>query len=217
MATLPSDTRSPGTPDPAGDNNSIVDCLAVITGAAAGGGTVTVQGTIDTLAGGVTSNRVLAGNGTHITLRALANADLPFTLPLSIANGGTGQATATAALGALGGLVIQGATSVTGYTLVNGTGTIVSWSVPSDGAMHQFSCVAVQRVTSAETGGSIQVTWNVPDGTATTTSLFAGGGGTGVSSFSQQKLVQPGSTVVVQQNTALTAGAAVAWVQLWGL
>lgn len=214
MATLPPDTRAVGTPDPANDMNSVVDCLVAVTGAAAGGGTVTAQGTINTLTGTQTAGKYLRSNGTNAVLASLAAADLTGTA--AIANGGTGQATAAAALAALGAPVLQAATAVAGYTLVNGTGNIVTWTPPSDSALHMFNVIAVLHVTSAETGGSIQITWSTPDGTSTTTSVFAGGQ-TGVQSFSQQKLCQAGTAVTVAQNTALTAGAAVAWVQLWGL
>lgn len=82
MAKLPPDARAVGTPDPAGDMDNVVDALAVITGATPGGpdpgtGTVTAQKAINALAAAVTNNQVLAGNGTNITLRALAAADLP--------------------------------------------------------------------------------------------------------------------------------------------
>jgi hypothetical protein len=42
-----------------------------------GTGAATQQAALDTLAGAHTSHQVLAGNGTHVTLRALAAADLP--------------------------------------------------------------------------------------------------------------------------------------------
>jgi hypothetical protein len=104
VATLPPDTRAVGTPDPPGDNNSIVDCLVTITGAAAGGGMVTAQQTLNTLAAAVTNNRVLAGNGTNVTLRALAAADLP-----------------AATTGAQGAVVLPAASA--GFAPSNPTGT----------------------------------------------------------------------------------------------
>ena len=76
MATLPPDTRSTGTPDPAGDNNNLVDCVSVISGAAPGG-TVTAQQTMDTLAAAVTSGSYLRGNGTHVVMNTIQAADLP--------------------------------------------------------------------------------------------------------------------------------------------
>ena len=76
MASLPPDNRAQGTPDPASDVNALTDCVSVISGSAPGT-TVTAQQTMDTIAAAVTNNQVLAGNGTHVTLRALAAADLP--------------------------------------------------------------------------------------------------------------------------------------------
>lgn len=86
----------------------------------ANGGTAstTTQAALDTLAGGVTNNQVLAGNGTHVTLRALASADIPAldfskittgTVPIN--QGGTAQTTAAAARGS-SGLNVEGYTTV---------------------------------------------------------------------------------------------------------
>ena len=101
----------------------------------------------------------------------------PPALPLSVANGGTGAASAGAALTALGaaplaspaltgtptaptptggdsttklattafvgaavavtGMAKLAGTAAAGYTLVNSTGTIISWTAPNDGAMHR--------------------------------------------------------------------------------
>src|SRR5690349_3126430 len=77
MASLPPNTRAIGTPDPANDMDSIVNVLSVITGASPGGSAVTTQQTLNTIAGAVTNNRVLAGDGTNVTLRALVAGDLP--------------------------------------------------------------------------------------------------------------------------------------------
>lgn len=48
-----------------------------------GTGAATQQAALDALAGAVTTGRVLAGDGTHVTLRALATSDLP-PMPASV-------------------------------------------------------------------------------------------------------------------------------------
>ena len=67
----------------------------------AGGGTgvTTQQAALDALAGAVTNNQVLAGNGTHVTLRALAAADIPYdTTATDIKAPGTQSAGTTSAV-----------------------------------------------------------------------------------------------------------------------
>lgn len=111
---------------------------------------------------------------------------------------------------------IMSTTALAGYTLVNGTGNVVtSWAVPADGALHRVLMVASLDVSSAETGGQLQLAATMPDGTAFTFNFFGtqGGGGHGTT---QAIHVKAGTTVTVTQTTALTAGAATAWVDLWG-
>jgi len=182
------------------------------------------------------------------------------TLPVPIADGGTGQATAAAAFAALAPLTTEGdllyesaapaparlpvgsagqvlgvsggapawgmgmtllaSTPASGTALANGTQTILTWTAPNDGNMHRFALTSVVHVTSAETGGGLQLQWKLPDGTADTNGLYAGGSGTGIQInpgggvFMQ--LVEPGTTVNFVQTSALTAGAATVWAELWG-
>lgn len=51
--------------------------LATVTIGEGGTGQVSQQAALDALAGGVTNHQILAGNGTHVTLRALATGDVP--------------------------------------------------------------------------------------------------------------------------------------------
>lgn len=114
----------------------------------------------------------------------------------------------------------QAATSLSGYTLVNGTGNIITWTAPSDGAMHRFILVGLLRVTGTETGGAISVSFTAPDGTASgPQQVSAAGQAAGLHNFSTifNTVVQPGSTVTVSQTSALTAGAAVWWGEIWAL
>lgn len=119
-----------------------------------------------------------------------------------------------------GGIPIQAATPVGGFALANSTGTIISWTAPNDGKLHRVLLFAVLEVTSAETGGQITITPVLPDGTSNTKTLFAAGLGAGVdypvgSSAPQQFMVEAGSTFAVNQNSALTVGAATLWAEIW--
>lgn len=119
------------------------------------------------------------------------------------------------------GLVQQAATPVAGYTLVNGTGTIITWTAPNDGLLHRVLVMAVLHVTSNETGGQVSVTVTIPDGTVSQKNLFSAAQNTGIFwpisfSYPQQQLVEANTAVTVAQTSALTGGAAVVWVEIWG-
>jgi hypothetical protein len=121
-------------------------------------------------------------------------------------------------------LALQAATPAAGYTLVNGTGTIISWTAPNDGQLHWVIVFGLGHVTSPQTGGQINISFTAPDGTAKSAAYDGGGHGTGV--FEPNNgggtgypaiLVQAGSAVSVVQQTALTAGASLFWAGIWGL
>lgn len=116
------------------------------------------------------------------------------------------------------GMSLLAATPVAGYTLVNGTGNIISWTAPNDGLLHRVLFLSMLDVTSGpETGGLIQVTVKAPDGTSGTFQVQANGQGAGIHTGSTNPIiVQAGQAVTVAQNTALTAGAAVLWCEIWG-
>jgi hypothetical protein len=75
-ATLPSDTHSVDDTGHTTDHNDLVDCVSAITGSSPGD-SVTVQKTMNTLAGAVTSGDYLRGNGTNVVMAAIEAADLP--------------------------------------------------------------------------------------------------------------------------------------------
>lgn len=137
--------------------------------------------------------------------------------PLPVSQGGTGAITAAAASAALGQMSVVASTGVTGYTLVNGTGTILTWTAPNDGALHRVVLITGQHVTVAETGGQISLNTTLPDGTAVNPTVFAGGSGTGGSGFTTSRNIQANSTVTLTQSSALTVGAAVLWAEIWAL
>lgn len=214
----------------------------------AGGNTVSIgqggtgqtgqQAALDALAGATTASEVLAGNGTHVTLRALVAADLPAAttgargaVQLDGTVGDIQPVGSGAALGASGkvpdaahvhlGITVLATTTATGTTgvaLANGTPTILSWTAPADGNMHRVSVTVVLHVATAETGGAIQITWTAPDGTGgSAVSAYAGGAGTGtVKTFSADFLIGPGSAIAVAQSSALTGGSATVWAEIKG-
>jgi hypothetical protein len=114
-------------------------------------------------------------------------------------------------------LPLVATTGPAGFTLVNGTPNILSWTTPADGNMHRAIVIAAVHVTSTETGGQLNTTGNAADGTAFNQLLIAGGAATGAINRTQSSfLLQANTTLAVTQNTALTAGAAIAWAEIWG-
>lgn len=209
--------------------------LAVGSG---GTGQVTQQAALDALAGAVTNNQVLAGNGTHVTLRALAAADLPAA---TTGAQGAVQLDSTATdIKALGtqsagsstkapaadhvhpttGLLTKVAdNTASGTALINGTATFCSWTAPNDGALHPVIYVCTQVITSTATGGAIGVTFTDPAGNVRSNlQLLAGGQASGVHLVGfTTLLVQSNTTISAVQASALTGGAGTVYVQLWAM
>lgn len=110
-------------------------------------------------------------------------------------------------------------TPAAGYTLVNGTGPILSWTAPADGNLHTVLLMVILHVSVNETGGDINLAFTSPDGGTKTTDYI--GAGKTVDAYAcdfpqwQQIVVAPGGTVTLAQNTALTIGAAVCYAQFW--
>ncbi len=116
-------------------------------------------------------------------------------------------------------LGLMAATPVAGFTLVNGTPNIISWTAPNDGQLHRATFFTTLHVTSGETGGAIGFTYTTPDGFAVASiQLIAGAQTNGAYTANPPRAVvcAPGSSVVVGQSSALTAGAAVVWAEIWG-
>jgi hypothetical protein len=105
--------------------------------------------------------------------------------------------------------------AVAGYTLINGTGNILVYNVPNDGLVHTVNVATNMNVASLETGGQIQVLFTTPDGTAQTFQQHAAGLAAGLARTNSACLCKPGTTVTLQQSTALTAGAATLWGSMW--
>jgi hypothetical protein len=116
---------------------------------------------------------------------------------------------------------LQAITPGEGYALVDGTGTILSWEVPAS-ANGIVMIVFVLSVTEAETGGRISLNWTLPGGTPATPSTVQAGGEATPDTYSQgggsaiTTICEPGTTVYLDQATALTAGAATVWAAILG-
>lgn len=137
--------------------------------------------------------------------------------PLPVASGGTGATTAAAGLTDLGGLVLQASTPAAGVALINGTQNILTWTAPVDGGLHYAYLVCLIVVATAETGGAIGTNLTEADNTSRTPGVNAGGAAAGAIRAQGFYMVHSGSAVTVQQTSALTAGAATIWAQLWGI
>jgi hypothetical protein len=120
--------------------------------------------------------------------------------------------------GATPGLFRQAATPVTGFALQNATPAILSWTAPNDGQLHRVLLLASIDVTSAETGGAVGLNFTAPDGTSSPFQpVFAAGLGVNAAAGTALAVMcKAGSTVFFNQTSALSAGAAVVWAEIWG-
>jgi hypothetical protein len=114
-------------------------------------------------------------------------------------------------------LQVMAATPVAGFTLVNGTSGILSWTAPSDLLLHRVIILAVLEVTSAATGGQLSVVFTSPAANAHTVTALAASQTQGVHDLTTSTFyIQSGTSVTLNQSTALTAGAAALWAEIWG-
>jgi hypothetical protein len=123
-------------------------------------------------------------------------------------------------------LQLKIATPAAGTALINGTPDILTWQAPNDGLLHRFVIFARLIVSADLTGGQIYVQLanaSLPHaGNGSGTEIWGSGKGggdyflnrDGVSDF--KSILGPGETVKITQNTAVIAGAAVLYAEIWG-
>lgn len=187
-----------------GTASNVTGTVAIANG---GTGETTRQAAIDALAGAVTSGKYLRGNGTDVVMSAIQAADVPtlnqnttgtasnVTGTVAIANGGTGQTTATAAFNALNpmtttGDIIYEASATTAARLPIGTtgqvltvaGGIPSWSTPSAGTGTVTSVAATVPSFLSVSGSPITTSGTLAIGYSGT-ALPQANGGTGTTAI----------------------------------
>jgi hypothetical protein len=118
------------------------------------------------------------------------------------------------------GLQLVETTGLAGFALQNATPNILQWTAPNDGKLHWMIIATYIRVTSAETGGQVGLSWTDPASQGVTTGLINGGRSAGAqgsdsSNWSVNIAIAPGTTVTLSQLTALTGGAATVWAEMW--
>lgn len=141
---------------------------------------------------------------------------LPSPLPLLAGGTGVSAASDQALLTALGGWTLLATTGSSGFSLQNATPTILSWASPNDGNLHRVVLILNGNVTSAETGGAVVLDTTLPGAVSADPQILAGGAGTGPLAGSALRIVAANTTTSLVQSSALTAGAAVIWAELWG-
>ena len=168
-----------------------------------GTGATTQQAAINALAGSVQNSRFLAGDGTNVTMRAIAVGDVPtlnqnttgtaanVTGTVAIANGGTGQITASAAFNALSPVTTTG-----DLILGNGTNSATRLGIGTDGQILTSngstaawgSRIASGTAVASTSGTSIDFT-SIPSWVKRVTIMFQGVSTNGTSTL----LLQLGS------------------------
>jgi len=159
-----------------GTASNVTGVVAIANG---GSGQTTAQSAMNTFAGAVTSGSYLRGNGTNVVMSTIQAADVPtlnqnttgtasnVTGTVAIANGGTGQTTASAAFNALspvtttGDLIIgNGTNSATRLPIgantyvLTSNGTTASWAAPSGGGSGTVTSVAATVPSFLSVSGS---------------------------------------------------------------
>jgi hypothetical protein len=119
-------------------------------------------------------------------------------------------------------LTRKASTDPAGFTLVDGTPDIISWTPPDDGQLHIVTVAFQMDVTSDTTGGRIDALFTLPDGGSPQGVVITNAqAGTGFNYNNYlayfPMLIRAGSTFTIRQATALTGGAATLWAIILGL
>jgi hypothetical protein len=111
----------------------------------------------------------------------------------------------------------QAAVGDAGFALQNATPTIISWTAPNDGHKHRWLILCTINVTSAETGGIVVASFTLA-GVLSQPQLTAGGSAAQIVNANYRGgLCDPGTTVSIIQQSALSAGAATLFGEIWGI
>lgn len=105
-------------------------------------------------------------------------------------------------------------TGTAGFALQNATPNILTWTAPDDGAQHPFLIMASVQVTAAETGGAVGLTFPLGGIFTPDIPVFAGSVSTNDGTV-VGGVADPNTTIYLKQTTALTAGAATVYAQIW--
>jgi hypothetical protein len=122
--------------------------------------------------------------------------------------------------GGSAGLAPVGNSGAAGFALQNGTSTIFSWTAPNDGNVHTVELYSVKKIAVQEVGGAVAFHFTWPDGTPNSPGLYAGGQAAGLTTqvafgYAGTVLVEPGSTISIQQSSALTGGASTLYYEVF--
>ena len=195
-----------------GTASNVTGTVAIANG---GSGQTSAQAAINAFAGAVTSGQYLRGNGTNVVMSAIQAADVPtlnqnttgtaanVTGTVAIANGGSGQTSAQAAINAFAGSVTSGQ-----FLRGNGTNVVMSAIQAADvptlnqnttgTAANVTGTVAIANGGSGQT--SAQAAMNAFAG-AVTSGQYLRGNGTNV----VMAAIQAADVPTLNQNTTGTA------------
>lgn len=114
-------------------------------------------------------------------------------------------------------LGLQATTGVDGFALQDATPTILSWTAPDDGNLHRVLFVTSLYVSSASTGGQVNCYGGLPQGGNAYNEIAAATHAAGAEFGNACWLiVGPGQPAVIYQASALTAGDAILYAEIWG-
>lgn len=174
-----------------------------------------IQSPFQATAGTAASLNVLTTAGDMLIENATpANA----RLPVGAANQMIGISAGAPAW--LSAFTLQAATAVAGYSMINGTGTIITWTPPNDGKIHPFLIIYESATTVNATGGTASFSWTAPNGTSRSGFSVDGGSHTAgtlqTPNFPTYAISEANQAVTLTQDGALTAGTVLVFAQIWG-
>jgi hypothetical protein len=180
-----------------------------------GSGTFAIGDYVIDQSGAIWVCTVAGSPGTWVKLGQLdATASDIQPVGTALAAGSTGKAADAGHVHT--GLSLVASTGLSGVALVNGTPTILTWTTPNDGAMHRVVGIGEVVVSSTETGGQINIAFTDPGSNARSRTLASGGQAAGIVPVSFAGFTLAPNTTVNVIQVALTGGAAVLYVDLWG-